>query len=139
RMVHAPFDGPIPRTSPSYRGSTAPGMTGEMIPSTGRMGKGGVEGAGIFKEDPRRDESAAGPVRVAGREVRPDHATHRGLGQFRLSRDRRYRRLRLTATTVIRAASPARRVWHGTDGPDSLWRQGLPPRTVRPGHARGGG
>jgi hypothetical protein len=53
-----------------------------------------------------------------------------GLGQFRLSRDRRYRRLRLTAATVMRAASPVRRVWHGTDGPDSLWRQGLP--TGRP-------
>ena len=56
---------------------------------------------------------------------------HRGLGQFRLSRDRRYRRLRLTATTVIRAVNPARRTWHGVDGPDSPWRQGLPARTTR--------
>ena len=57
--------------------------------------------------------------------------TRRGLGQLRLSRDRRYRRLRLTAATVMRAVSPARRIWHGIDGPDSPWRQGFPARTTR--------
>lgn len=88
-------------------------------PVHGTGGKGGMEGAGIFEEDPRRGEPAAGPVRVARREVRPDHAAHCGLGEFRLSRDRRYRRLRLTAATVTSAASPAHASGHGINGPDS--------------------
>ena len=42
-----------------------------------------------------------------------------------------YRRLRLTAATVIRAVSPARRIWHGIGGPDSPGVRGLPARTTR--------